>query len=755
MRSYFVIFFVLIGQFAFTTLCFEHEFEIPEGWVDHTDMLNFDYATKTNKKTETQEETSAQKEKTKTNSDQAGSNTEAKPEPDEHKKYESSSTIEEQENKRKFKKSDLRNEKEFDPSTSSECKHPFLRRFVGVLHSKLKHVGTPPHIQDYNFAIHLNSENWLAVEEFAEDCKANVQEVTKVLEDMLLDVHVSVNDVDPQWVKRFEDIIHMPFQDFLKLGVCVALLVAILTLEFISKISWTTQIKRLVILLFLISLAMTYVHELKLAEAEHKSKSTDIPKECLGKENEDNSYWKSLSSVYNDMFSVKKDPCAEYHANFLISPHIRVTPTKVIAVTLTRFLVEPMEHIGTAFSKSFKNVFQGLPITLWIPAFIFVVLIILGFLLIISVFFGYNFSFNLPFWTGLQMGPQQTLQHNPQLDMVLEDNRRHIDQLQETIRELRERPSQQALPAPRQVSPSRAQAILGYFGLGGRTPSPEPSRPPPPYPQQQAPENDLPYPNFNSPAYPRENEDLRIDPQGYRPFQSGYNDPGSTGARELRRRHTVPGSRGRPGFATGDVGFNRDPSKQKPSTQSALPYPVSSENQARRPFRIGFEQFLNEDSEDDLESESKISPPVIQAVEEVQKPTVARSVTETTTPNTAQVESNYKDGESPEKAKKQKLLRDEAIKPKKDNPEPSTIKPPQIEPETLPMQDIAHSKNDIKTHDNPLEKGENIETEDWVKVPETDKCCDDEKCIGDRMNSVELANVFQREAEEGFASKDD
>ena len=51
---------------------------------------------------------------------------------------------------------------------------------------------------------------------------------------------------------------------------------------------------------------------------------------------------------------------------------------------MTRFAVEPMEHVGTAFSRAFKNIFADLPLTLWIPAFVFFALVIVGFMLIVA-----------------------------------------------------------------------------------------------------------------------------------------------------------------------------------------------------------------------------------------------------------------------------------------------------------------------------------------------------------------------------------
>jgi len=64
-------------------------------------------------------------------------------------------------------------------------------------------------------------------------------------------------------------------------------------------------------------------------------------------------------------------------------------PVQVFAVTLIRFFLEPLGHFGTTFSETFRNMFSKLPLQLWIPAFIFLTLLMI---VVVMLFAGKVFS---------------------------------------------------------------------------------------------------------------------------------------------------------------------------------------------------------------------------------------------------------------------------------------------------------------------------------------------------------------------------
>ena len=51
---------------------------------------------------------------------------------------------------------------------------------------------------------------------------------------------------------------------------------------------------------------------------------------------------------------------------------------------MSEFFLEPLEHVGTAFSRTFRNMFADLPLSLWILAFAFIILIMVAVILAIS-----------------------------------------------------------------------------------------------------------------------------------------------------------------------------------------------------------------------------------------------------------------------------------------------------------------------------------------------------------------------------------
>nr|CAB3231528.1 chloride channel CLIC-like protein 1 [Phallusia mammillata] len=113
-------------------------------------------------------------------------------------------------------------------------------------------------------------------------------------------------------------------------------------------------------------------------------------------------------------------------------------------------------------------------------------------LLLVSVCFGYAWNLNLPFWSGIEIGPTQNLHAPRQMEQLMADHRQQM-QLLQTVMERQNSQPVQALPAPTQtVSPSSGliSSLLGRFGLGGGN---LPQQPQPPSSASKE-NNNLPYP---------------------------------------------------------------------------------------------------------------------------------------------------------------------------------------------------------------------------------------------------------------------
>ena len=57
---------------------------------------------------------------------------------------------------------------------------------------------------------------------------------------------------------------------------------------------------------------------------------------------------------------------------------------QILAVTISGFVFEPLSHMGAAFGKTFNNMFAELPVQLWIPAFVFVIIAMLAAILLLT-----------------------------------------------------------------------------------------------------------------------------------------------------------------------------------------------------------------------------------------------------------------------------------------------------------------------------------------------------------------------------------
>lgn len=124
-------------------------------------------------------------------------------------------------------------------------------------------------------------------------------------------------------------------------------------------LSLTRMLGILIITSFVISVPWTW-YKLYLTQlAKHQvAMISDRPKSC-GKR-------PSVFAFVKQLFTFSmKDECLHYHEALLIHPMLEVPPTKALAVTLTAFVFEPLEHIGTALSRTLQNILMDLPIYMW------------------------------------------------------------------------------------------------------------------------------------------------------------------------------------------------------------------------------------------------------------------------------------------------------------------------------------------------------------------------------------------------------
>ena len=346
--------------------------------------------------------------------------------------------------------------KETSKTRNAECSCPnqvcvqsksdiiFLQRLVGYFLSRFLEVGISSDDAIFDVVFELKKADFGMFTNFVSDSSSvhNINDVVEKFEHTI--TSVKLHQLDPyinsnNFAERFEKYFKIDISNAAILLFIAFLIIVCISLEVISSVSWGTQVKRLFFLAILISFPWTFFHEYKLALAEHQSISISIPKHCTSL-TEETGYIHSLThyvgSVYQHYFSTAKDPCLEYHEKFLIDPIVKVPPTKVMAVTLTKLLLEPLSHFGTTFSITFKNMFSELPVQLWIPAFVFIFVLMVVVVLLTSVVLGYSWSLNLPFWTGFQISPALTAIEQPSQVQALLDSSNEIINLKQQLKEL-------------------------------------------------------------------------------------------------------------------------------------------------------------------------------------------------------------------------------------------------------------------------------------------------------------------------------
>lgn len=81
----------------------------------------------------------------------------------------------------------------------------------------------------------------------------------------------------------------------------------------------------------------------------------------------------SWSNWFAALYTIRSDECFEFHRALLVDPLWDVPPTKAVAVTITRFLMEPLEHVSLGLKRFMLGLVTDVPITL-----IFLIVIVIS-----------------------------------------------------------------------------------------------------------------------------------------------------------------------------------------------------------------------------------------------------------------------------------------------------------------------------------------------------------------------------------------
>ncbi|XP_051232353.1 chloride channel CLIC-like protein 1 isoform X2 [Dicentrarchus labrax] len=331
--------------------------QVDDEWIDPYDMLNYDATTKTMKKP-------AEPEKY--------SNV-----PTKRREYTQDSDQKAQCDRQVV---DLKNQIEEQKkritliSQQPTCT-PVFKRFLSRLLKEIQRVGLPSDSTDvhYDAKIKLSRQSMTEIQTLldGEDSWR-----TGALDNAISQILVDLKPHDYEaWRWRFEDSFGVEIDTVIKIGLFVLILVAIISTQLWSTVSWFVQFRRMMGVSFFVSIIWNWFYLYKIAFAEHQSKMAKmdgINEKCTGMKKID---WSdSLKEWFRSTWTLQDDPCKKYYELLMVNPILLVPPTKAISVTITTFITEPLKHFGKGISEFLRALLQDLPITLQIPVLITIVL---------------------------------------------------------------------------------------------------------------------------------------------------------------------------------------------------------------------------------------------------------------------------------------------------------------------------------------------------------------------------------------------
>ncbi|CAH1775435.1 unnamed protein product [Owenia fusiformis] len=273
----------------------------------------------------------------------------------------------------------------------------FFKQYINRL---LLHFNTKLQEGDstvYDMTVKLTSSDMAALTKYAKSDQGNVQDANSALGQMIVKVTQRESSVLEPETWSFEETFGLQFQTVLQVlcAVTLALVCVYLSVKIHLQITMLQLFGKLVALLFFISIPWNWVHLYKMAVAKKMAEAVkNIPAECRPS---DMSWHHSLGSWFKDLFTFQEDECVQYHEALLVNPILEVAPTQAIAVTFTKFLLEPVKYIGESVGDFFKHLLKDMPVQLapFVLAFVVITLI-----LMIIMTFGYRIR--LPFFFSLE-----------------------------------------------------------------------------------------------------------------------------------------------------------------------------------------------------------------------------------------------------------------------------------------------------------------------------------------------------------------
>lgn len=257
--------------------------------------------------------------------------------------------------------------------------NPVFKRFLSRLLKEIERVGLPSDSTDtlYDAKIKVSKQTIAEIKALLDGEETwKTGALDNAISQILTDLRPHDYEAWPPW--RFEDTFGVELDTVLKSALCVLVIVAIISTQLWSTVSWFLQFTRLFAVCFMISIVWNWFYLYKTAFAEHQNnlaKMDDVNQKCTGVKKID---WSdSLKEWFRSTWTLQDDPCKRYYEVLMVNPILLVPPTKAISVTITTFITEPLKHFGQGISEFLRALLKDLPVQLQIPVLLTIVLSIL------------------------------------------------------------------------------------------------------------------------------------------------------------------------------------------------------------------------------------------------------------------------------------------------------------------------------------------------------------------------------------------
>ncbi|XP_015724894.1 chloride channel CLIC-like protein 1 isoform X2 [Coturnix japonica] len=202
-----------------------------------------------------------------------------------------------------------------------------FKRYLNKILNEARKLGLPEGNMDqvhYDAEIILTKQTHMEILRFLQEESWQSGAVDDALSNIL--VNFKHHDYKA-WHWRFEDTFGIDLYNMFMILLCLVCVVIIIATELWTRIHWFVQLKRVLLISFLISFAWNWLYLYKRAFAQHQAeiaKMGQFDNVCAEKLD-----WReSLFGWLRRQWTFQDDPCQKYYETLLVNPVLLVPPTK-------------------------------------------------------------------------------------------------------------------------------------------------------------------------------------------------------------------------------------------------------------------------------------------------------------------------------------------------------------------------------------------------------------------------------------------